>query len=271
MTAGGPLFSLRLWGLFCPCFESSENKSARYSLTQLNRLGTRVEWHTTPKTSSTVVGAAFLRGLFGKSGSIVSSSSGGGTSTDDKPPTPAQLKLVDATKDSINYGQPYPQLELKPLPQTTDENDATNSAIPTSDGLMKQNAMSYQLDIPLHHILRVESLHNFLVVVAKDVHGPDEQAEKEACRIAFSSQDDLDAALLDLKVLVEWNKHRQPEGIEENLPASGIRQHAQKAAHFARREIEMREKKRDREKRKAGHMKDGVGMKYTALAMVNNS
>ena len=58
-----------------------------------------------------------------------------------------------------------------------------------------------------------------------------------------------------MKVLIEWNKHRQPD-VEEDLPATGIRQRAQKAAHFAKREIEMREKKRDREKRKAGHMQN---------------
>lgn len=63
---------------------------------------------------------------------------------------------------------------------------------------------------------------------------------------------------------------QQPE-VEEELPVVGIRHRAQKAAHFAKREIELREKKRSREKRKAGHMQSmsSGGLKYTAMAMAN--
>ena len=260
----GPIFSLRLWGLLLPCCEKDEDKSARQSLQQLNRLGERVDWHTSPRRSSTAGG--FVKSLFGGNPKKSSSQS----HTDEKPPTPSQMRLVDQTKDSINYGQPYPELQIVPRPQ---EPGSQGSLDPGANagplgGLMKQNAMSYQLDIPLHHVLRVESIEpTMLVIVTKDVHSSNENAsEKEAVRISFRSSDDRDAASLDLKVLVEWNKQRQPD-IEEELPAAGIRQRAQKAAHFAKREIEMREKKRDREKRKAEHMKGTTGLKYTAMAL----
>jgi hypothetical protein len=49
--------------------------------------------------------------------------------------------------------------------------------------------------------------------------------------------------LLDLKVLVKWNKNRLPGKIEEDLLLDGIRTRAQKAAHFVKRELEMRETK----------------------------
>ena len=262
---GGPLFSLRLWGLFCPCLEKSEDKSARQSLAQLNQLGAQVDWHSSPKKSNAASG--FVKSLFGRS-----NSSTGQSHTDEKPPTPSQLRLVDATKDSINYGEPYPELQIIPRPQ---EGDAGNVSSPTNaglGGLMKQNAMSYQLDIPLHHIVRVETIEpTMLAIISKDVHSTSDDAnEKEAARISFSSSDNRDAISLDIKVLVEWNKHRQPD-IEEDLPATGIRQRAQKAAHFAKREIEMREKKREREKRKAGHMQGTTGLKYTAMAMANQA
>eukprot|EP00594_Rhizosolenia_setigera_P010959 CAMPEP_0178964416 /NCGR_PEP_ID=MMETSP0789-20121207/15656_1 /TAXON_ID=3005 /ORGANISM="Rhizosolenia setigera, Strain CCMP 1694" /LENGTH=226 /DNA_ID=CAMNT_0020649171 /DNA_START=225 /DNA_END=905 /DNA_ORIENTATION=- len=46
---------------------------------------------------------------------------------------------------------------------------------------------------------------------------------------------------------------------------------AQKAAHFAKREIELQQKKREREQRKAKYLKEAGGLKYTAIAMANRS
>jgi len=209
-----------------------------------------------------------MQSLFGRSNSNASGNSNGTAHSDETPPTPAQLRLVDATKDSINYGEPYPELQLCPKPQLRDDDNNIKK------GPSMNSAMSFQLDIPLHHIQRVESLDTvMLVIYTKDVHTTDEKkggVEKEAARVSFSSSNDRDAASLDLKVLIEWNKQRQPD-VEEDLPAAGIRQRAQKAAHFAKREIEMREKKREREKRKAGHMQNmnSGGLKYTAMAMAN--
>lgn len=274
MLTGGPLFSLRLWGTLCPCCENDESKSARQSLHQLNRLGVRVDWHTTPRRQSTSVG--FVQSLFGRSSSNASGSSQSASHhADEKPPTPAQLRLVDSTKESINYGEPFPELQIQPLPQDPGTAPAVEDKATVGGplgGLMRQNAMSYQLDIPLHHVVRVETIDpTMLVIITKDVHSTNDKAsEKEAARISFTSSDDRDAASLDLKVLVEWNKQRQPN-IDEDLPATGIRQRAQKAAHFAKREIEMREKKRERESRKAGHMQGSNGLKYTAMAMANQS
>lgn len=68
-------------------------------------------------------------------------------------------------------------------------------------------------------------------------------------------------------VLVEWNKNRQPE-VEEEFAADGIKARAKKAAHFAKRELEMRERKSSREARKQKYLQGG-GMKFTALAMAN--
>ena len=137
---------------------------------------------------------------------------------------------------------------------------------------MKQNSLGYQVDVPLHRIVSVDKIEpTMLVVTSKDIHSTDERKpNKEAARISFRSSDDRDAVYLDLKVLVEWNKHRQPD-VEEELPADGIRAKAKKAAHFARREMEMRETKRSREQRKAKYMEGKTGLKYTAMAMANRS
>mmetsp|Transcript_15054 Transcript_15054/g.41861 ORF Transcript_15054/g.41861 Transcript_15054/m.41861 type:complete len:275 (-) Transcript_15054:88-912(-) len=269
----GPLFTLRLKGMICPCCEGSENKSARQSLQNFNRLGTRVTWHTAAKRSAKKAAAGFMQSMFGRSNNNNNGAKNDSGETDGEATTLSQIKLVDATKDAINYGDPYPELQICPQKKQQQQSDIDT----IGDGpLQRSSAMSFQLDIPLHHIQRVESESTLMIVIyTKDVHAIDEKkagTEKEAARLAFQSSDDRDAACLDLKVLVEWNKHRQPE-IEEELPADGIRNRAQKAAHFAKREIEMREKKRDRERRKAGHMSNMAsgGLKYTAMAMANQS
>jgi len=214
-----------------------------------------------------------MQSMFGRSNNNNNGAKNDSGETDGEATTLSQIKLVDATKDAINYGDPYPELQICPQKKQQQQSDIDT----IGDGpLQRSSAMSFQLDIPLHHIQRVESESTLMIVIyTKDVHAIDEKkagTEKEAARLAFQSSDDRDAACLDLKVLVEWNKHRQPE-IEEELPADGIRNRAQKAAHFAKREIEMREKKRDRERRKAGHMSNMAsgGLKYTAMAMANQS
>ena len=137
---------------------------------------------------------------------------------------------------------------------------------------MKQNSLGYQLTIPLHRIVSVDKIEpTMLSIVSKDIHSTDEKRpNKEAARLSFQTSDDRDAICIDLKVLVEWNKQRQPE-VEEELPSDGIRAKAQKATHFAKRELEMRETRRSREQRKAQYMQGTTGLKYTAMAMANRA
>ena len=259
MTLGGPIFQLRLFGLLCPCMEKEEDKSARLSVQQLNKLGQKVDWHLGQRPMANLAGS--VRNFFSRKPE---------QHTDSQRPTLASLRLVDATKESINEGLPYPELQLKPLArQGTGEDDET---VPVPGGLLKRFSKAFQVDIPLHHIVRIDTIEpTMLVIITKDIHSVDEKkSEKEAARISFISADDRDAVCLDLKVLVEWNKQRQPE-IEEEIPAEGIRARAQKAAHFARRELEMREVKRTREARKAKYVSAAGGLKYTAMAMANQS
>ena len=85
--------------------------------------------------------------------------------------------------------------------------------------------------------------------------------------------EDRDSFVHHLQVLSEWDRQRRAvAGIEEDdeEPSGNfLTQRAQKAAHFAKREIEMQQTKRDREKRKAKLVAESGGLKYTALAMAN--
>ena len=58
---------------------------------------------------------------------------------------------------------------------------------------------------------------------------------------------------------------------ERSDDPTGLKARAQRATHFAKKEIEMKKRQQDREKIKAKYMKDSGGLKYTALAMANRS
>lgn len=261
--------TLRL-GMFLFCCEKEEDRHARAALTELNHIGRRVDWHTGPSRVEQASG--FVKKLFGSSTQH---------SDNGKAPVPSQLILVDTVHDNINEGNPFPELQIKPLPrQGLDDDDTTGVGNGGADdrmpkglgGLMKQNSLGYQLTIPLHRIVSVDKIEpTMLSIVSKDIHSTDEsRPNKEAARLSFQSSDDRDAICIDLKVLVEWNKQRQPD-VEEELPSDGIRAKAQKAKHFAKRELEMRETKRSREQRKAKFMQGSTGLKYTAMAMANRA
>lgn len=60
----------------------------------------------------------------------------------------------------------------------------------------------------------------------------------------------------------------------ESSSSSGgniIKSRAKRAAHFAKQEIEMKQRKREREARKAKYVKEAGGLKYTALAMASRA
>jgi hypothetical protein len=85
-----------------------------------------------------------------------------------------------------------------------------------------------------------------------------------------------------LMVMSEWERQRRaelqrtdPDGYysdeeedEENQP-NFLQARAQKAAHFAKREVEMQRVKKERDKRKAELVAESGGLKYTAIAMAN--
>ena len=94
-----------------------------------------------------------------------------------------------------------------------------------------------------------------------------------------------------INIILSWNRqqkhtNQQSEGDNDddddyyddddddsnnNKRGNIIKEHAKKAAHFAKREIEMKKQKREREKRKSRYLKETGGLKYTAIAMANKA
>jgi hypothetical protein len=78
-------------------------------------------------------------------------------------------------------------------------------------------------------------------------------------------------------VLSEWERQSRAalssedayESDEDEDEPNFLSRQAQKATHFAKRELEMQQTKRDREKRKSKLIAESGGLKYTALAMAS--
>ncbi|CAM9218315.1 unnamed protein product [Chrysoparadoxa australica] len=78
---------------------------------------------------------------------------------------------------------------------------------------------------------------------------------------------DRDAWVIALQRLAE--QIRQNPQVARKSIKNRLQDKAMKQAKFAKRSLELVEKKRDAEQRKARYMRETGGMKYTALAMAN--
>jgi hypothetical protein len=163
-------------------------------------------------------------------------------------------------------------LSIQQQPTVVNGSETLDETIPT--------APSIQLSIKLGRIDKVIlGEDGELVLLAKPIRS--NPKPKELLR--FLLLDDAHLPAKDevrnicqhhLAVLVEWERQRRfelddlydEEDDEENQP-NFLQARANKAAHFAKREVEMQQTRREREQRKAKF--SSAGLKYTALAMAN--
>mmetsp|Transcript_22928 Transcript_22928/g.32311 ORF Transcript_22928/g.32311 Transcript_22928/m.32311 type:complete len:332 (+) Transcript_22928:278-1273(+) len=97
-----------------------------------------------------------------------------------------------------------------------------------------------------------------------------------------ASSKQRDDILDKILILVEWDKkirmennycedENQGDLSRETGTTNSLTEKANKIKLFAKREIEMQKKKKEREERKARYVKAAGGLKYTALAMANRT
>ena len=89
-----------------------------------------------------------------------------------------------------------------------------------------------------------------------------------------TTEEDRDDFVDALNICLEEYR-KNPSDVETVSSAdddvTGIKGRAKRAAHFAKKEIEMKQRKQEREKMKAKYMKGSKGLKYTAIAMANRA
>jgi hypothetical protein len=279
---GGPLSSLYYKGFFPCCCLKEEDKTARDALLSLNAVGARIVWQRPrSKFVENVKKAAF---------SFFSSNKKKQDEDDDSNPlVQAQFKLVDNAQ-----GIPEIRLAKRGVVMEDENNeedkdwefggfkdeesvDASQQQQQQQSKKKKpQNDANLKIDIALkriHTVVPVE--HNWIVLNILDDSG---QTTKEWCRFTLDASQDQAARnmfVMHLQVLMEWDKQRRNScgelEYDETSAASSLKARAQRAAHFARREIEMKQTKRSREERKAKYVQESGGLKYTALAMARNA
>lgn len=235
----GPLFVLKWKGTICPCLESSSEREARNALELLQNLP--ILWD---RNGASEGGAS---GLVGK---LFSSSK-------KKTGIPSTLCFID--------GNDGPIIQVEPQPQQSDTGLDDNDSSPL------QQSAGYIKTLPLFEVKVVECKDDSTINLGTRIGGkPKKLLTFQVVQHEESySPETIQQALLKL---VDWEQSRLSE---DERPLDLEMNRAQKAAHFVEREIELKRKKSERDKRKSKYMnmsrKGGGGMKYTAIAMANRA
>jgi hypothetical protein len=296
LPSGGPLFALQWSGRLCPCLEKEEDRNARQALQSLRCHAARILWKTgsgagssSSAASGSASGAGFLSSLF--QGAV----GGGGGSSASSAAAPARLVVQDDENGEPEFFVD-PIIEDAAAADDSDSQQAAPSSFRDSGGgsTHDRNASSpsvgYKLHVLVRRVDRVTLEGNDVVLLAKklDPQQPAKQllrfellgASSSSASAAPATSEQRNVAVHHLSVLVEWERQRRismgyhdgngnyREDEDDDQP-NFLAARAQKAAHFARRELELQQTRRDREKRKAKLVQETGGLKYTALAMAN--
>jgi hypothetical protein len=295
LPSGGPLFVLQWSGRLCPCLEKEEDRNARQALQSLRCHAARILWKTGSGAGSSAnsagasgSGAGFLSSLF--QGAV----GGGGGSSANSAAAPARFVVQDDENGE-------PEFFVDPINEdiaTAGDSDSQQAApssfrdsgsSSTHDRNASSPSVGYKLHVLVRRVDRVTLEGNDVVLLAKklDPQQPAKQLLRFEILVASAASastpattEQRNVAVHHLSVLVEWERQRRIgmgyhdgngnycEEEEDDQP-NFLAARAQKAAHFARRELELQQTRRDREKRKAKLVQETGGLKYTALAMAN--
>jgi hypothetical protein len=276
MTGFGPIFQLQVFGAICPCLEKSENKNARHAVAYINSTCRRVQWipsaHDSGGKSNT---KGFLNGWFG--GGKADDSSGGTTPIQRQQPCRAKIILRDSGGD----GQP--EMFIEPIGHSAEEGSESNNQGCTKQNLKLRRVDKVSLDgdqivLSARPSLNRRELLRFMALQYQEDDETEASNTADAGAVVPVSQDTRNTLVHHFMVIAEWERQRRDcldaDGSDDDdddneARPNFLQSRAQKAAHFARREIELQKTKRDRETRKAKLVAEAGGLKYTAIAMAN--
>uniref|UniRef100_A0A7S4QQT8 Uncharacterized protein n=1 Tax=Ditylum brightwellii TaxID=49249 RepID=A0A7S4QQT8_9STRA len=284
----GPLLLLKITGTICPCLEKDEDNVARESCTSLESLPIRwyIKSHKTAGQSAGAMVGGLVSGLFGKG------NKSSGVAGSEYIRINATFHLLDSAMGPSIVVRPSESQELSqedigimpaeksiPLKRFGKIEHVDDSSFLGMGGGCRSTVVCYWKNSE-EEILRF------------DVMCPGSNTKN-----AEADADTRDDVIGKIMGLIEWDKNRRcasgelEEDDESSSPeeddfenendvcqnvttptkSDKPRGKAANMAHFAKREIEMQKRKRDREKKKNAYLKDSGGLKYTALAMANRS
>lgn len=288
-NVNGALFQLT-WRFICPCLDKDEDRKARQALRQLNIDGKRIIWYSRDAGNSSSsahqkllnVAGSVIGGLFGKNKTTAAAGGGGGGGLDTNQEDGA-VEATLAVRDNPETGKP--EIYINPLPRPSGQTVGYKLQIPlrrvdiiTSDpssGKITLFAKPPKVQTSSHHNqqLQQQKPPKALLVLGllKDINVPADVGDQEMF-------------VHNMSVMVEWERQRRTAitaaaghdddeiADEEEEQGNFLTKKMQTAKHFAQRELELQQTKRDREKRKSQLVGGtGGGLKYTAIAMANRA
>ena len=292
----GPLFVLKVKGLLCPCLENEEDTMARPAAVALSSVP--VHWYRPVEVTKQA-------GLGSAVSSMVSSWMGGSSSNNNKnkdasvgndchdPVVNAMLSFQDSIRGPCMVIEKYQPMTEEIMKREDGQEVEEGECTRQSWLLTKlENAISVEAG----YFIGGSTAASSGIAIHKRVKGG---STVECCKVDLCCSDSNFETLADsnerddivdkINIILSWNRqqkhnNQQSEGNRHdddddddddddgnNKRGNIIKEHAKKAAHFAKREIEMKTQKRDREKRKARYLKETGGLKYTAIAMANKA
>lgn len=294
----GPLTSLRLRGAICPCLLSTDESIAKQSdsnlQTFLNDGSCTVKWHSFDSSSNNKSNRS--KSIGGFLSKMITSNNDGSSSSSSCVIIESKIELIDTKEGTVC-------LDISAI-STTEHQQIPFKSI----GSFKPFTSKPSWTSNLTNNINTSSENSNIVSIYSKLNNNDVEdngggggKERELARLEFTHhQDNSSEVKINAHDICEyltniWNwdeARRLAIGEEENngnddeqttsttdsssksstLGQPGtMKGRAQKAAHFAKREIELQQKKREREQRKAKYLKEAGGLKYTAIAMANRS
>lgn len=278
----GPLTILKFKGLLCPCLEKEEDAMVRPAASSLSHV--LVHWYRPTGEDSGVMGSAM---------NLMSNWIGKGSEESEKPKKKSGRSDVGvhaflSFEDSIRG----PCLVIRMKDSNEDDNDEAKEEedqqrCTTRRWPLKKLEKATAVEAGYFMGGRATAASSGIVLHKRIKSG----STVECCKIDLCSQgnssfetladtSERDNIIDKMNLVITWNRQRhdtqeEDDDDESDDEVSGksnmITDRAKKAAHFAKREIEMKKQKREREQKKSRYLKETGGLKYTAVAMANRA
>jgi len=303
----GPLTQLRIVGSICPCALSTDESLAKSADSILTQFFSEIQWHQKSKhfqddnhndddddnddedaeleNQRSSSSSSSFGGIFSKISSKVSAVASSTVSRNRTIIVHGSCRFVDAgglfgvgLGSGKGIALEIRGTKLGQLPRETRQSAKKQLVLPlrtigSVGPYAPTGVKSISSTTPTDNIISIRG-------VSENYDSSSSQGE-ELARIEITrlGKDEEDGGVMGMtredimehmKHILEWDRARRLKENEDDgeiQSKGGLRGRAQKAAHFAKREIELQTTRREREQRKAKYLKESGGLKYTALAM----
>ena len=256
----GPLVRLQWWGLLFRCLEKEDDHSARIALQHVQNR--RIRWHPSNQSNNNKSWQSWFHASSKQQATDQAPVVATLTVRDDATGRPEVWVQSNTTTHSVRLRRIH-RVETDP-----------STGIVTLSAAPVDRQQQQPPKVLLQFVLLVASSSDSSPPKDSTTTSPD--GSSPVVEETVLPSDERNAFVHHLQVLLEWDKQRRlnhPEeddddDEDENQP-NFLQAKAQQAAHFAQRELELRETRKNREARKAALVQQAGGLKYTALAMAN--